>query len=80
MEKSIGQAKANRDANARGLDDQIAALDQAIATKTTEVDALMAGVEGRFRTLTAEADGMVQTQVTAAETGNSGVRLKGISW
>lgn len=76
LEQAIQQAKATRDANVKGLDEQIAALDPAIAAKTTEVEGLMAGVEGRFRAWTAQADGMVQTQVTAAETGSSGVRLE----
>ncbi len=76
LEQAVEFAKTNREANAGGLDAQIAALNETIAAKQTQVDALQGGVEARFRTWTEQADGLVQVQTAAAETGSSGVRLE----
>lgn len=76
LEQAVESAKTNREANAGGLDAQIAALNRTIAAKQTQVDALQGGVEARFRTWSEQADGLVQVQTAAAETGSSGVRLE----
>lgn len=76
LEQAVELAKTNREANAGGIDAQISALNETIAAKQTQVDALQSGVEARFHSWTAQADGLVQAQTAAVESGGSGVRFE----